>query len=204
MKRKNKIIIILMLIIFFIMFGLVFFDKNRVFDEGIYNFIINFRCAFLDNFFKTITKLGNTSSILVVVIVISLFFHNKNSLLLIISAFDSALVNFILKRVIKRPRPAHLRLISQGGYSFPSGHAMLSICVYGFLLYLSFKIKNKYLRYLLIFIFSFIILAIGISRIYVGVHYPTDVIAGYALAIIEIVFIDEVIRLWGNEKCIMQ
>ena len=86
---------------------------------------------------------------------------------------------------MQRPRPDHLRLIKQGGYSFPSGHSMIAICVYGTLIYLVHrKVKNRKIKVALEILLTIIILLIGISRIYVGVHYPSDVITGYLISII--------------------
>ena len=100
--------------------------------------------------------------------------------------------NQILKRIIRRARPNHLRLVKEKGFSFPSGHSMVSIALYGILIYIVNKnIKNKPLRITLTIILSILILLIGLSRIYVGVHYPSDVLSGYILAtIITILVID--------------
>ena len=97
----------------------------------------------------------------------------------------TVVVNQVLKFIIRRIRPDHLRLIEPSGYSFPSGHAMVSLCLYGICIYFVFyKIANKKLKILFIAFLTFLILLVGISRIYVGVHYPSDVIAGYLLTIV--------------------
>ena len=89
-----------------------------------------------------------------------------------------------------RPRPDHLRLIKQNGYSYPSGHSMISIAVYGFLIYYVYhKVKNKALKIALIILLSLLIILIGISRIYVGVHYPSDVLGGYTLSLLIIIVV---------------
>ena len=206
MKKKYLIIISMFLIIFLGMLGIVLFDKNLIFDSTIYNFIISFRCDALDVFFKTITKLGNTLTIIGIVCLFVLIFKNKYSLLLVISALDSVILNTMIKHIVRRERPSVLRLISQGGYSFPSGHAMISVCVYGFLLYLAFsKIKNKYLKYICSFLLFILIISIGLSRIYVGVHYASDIIAGYSLALIEVILLvqlDKNIKIEDGKICI--
>lgn len=190
MKKKYLIFISILLLIFFSMLGIVLFDKSLVFDSNIYEFIMGFRCSFLDNFFKIITWFGNPITIIGLVVIFIIIFRNKDSLLLTISALDSVILNTLLKYIVKRDRPNILRLVSESGYSFPSGHAMISVCVYGFLFYLAFKkIKNKYLKNICCFILGFLIVGIGISRIYVGVHYASDIIAGYSLALIEIILL---------------
>ena len=184
------------------MLGVVLFDKNLVFDSSIYEFLIGFRCSFLDILFKTITWFGNPITIIGLVVIFIVIFRNKDSLLLTISALDSVILNSIIKHVVKRDRPNILRLVSESGYSFPSGHAMISVCVYGFLFYLAMvRIKNKYLRWVSCLILGFLIFGIGISRVYVGVHYASDIIAGYALAGIEIILLiqcEDLIKLRGK------
>lgn len=190
MKKKYLILISILLVIFFSMLGIVLFDKNLTFDMGVYNFIISFKCDFLDTLFKTITAFGNPLTIISLVVIFIVAFRNKDALLLSISALDSIILNTIIKHIVKRDRPSVVRLISEKGYSFPSGHAMISVCVYGFLFYLAYrKIKNKFLRNIICIVLGILIVGIGISRIYVGVHYASDIIAGYALALIEVILL---------------
>ena len=94
------------------------------------------------------------------------------------------LLNQGMKFILQRPRPTEYRIIEETGYSFPSGHSMVSMAFYGLLIYLIYKhIENKYLKWLLISILSLLIVLIGFSRIYLGVHYVGDVIAGFLFSI---------------------
>ena len=96
----------------------------------------------------------------------------------------AALTNFLLKQILQRPRPIGHRIIDESGYSLPSGHSMVSMAFYGFLIYLVYKrIENKHLKSFLIALLLVLIINIGISRIYLGVHYTSDVIAGFLVAI---------------------
>lgn len=181
--KKTFIIVGILLIIFFLIMGLVLTDNITAFDDAIYNFLINLRCKGLDIYFKEVTKLGNTITILCIVILLLIYLKKDYALMLGLSTIASVTFNTIIKYIIRCPRPMHLRLITQGGYSFPSGHSMISVCVYGFLIYLIFKeVSDRRQKVLLIIFFSILIISIGLSRIYVGVHYPSDVIAGYLLA----------------------
>ena len=164
MKKRYYILIILLLLVS-LMTTLVLTNNIIQFDDTIYNFIFSLRCDFLDIFLKGITKFGNTIPILCIVIILLIKFNKNDRILLGSNAVLSVLVNTIIKNIIQRPRPDHLRLIKQGGYSFPSGHSMIAVCVYGTIL-------------------TLLILLIGISRIYVGVHYPSDVLTGYLISII--------------------
>ena len=202
MKKKYLILIGILLVIFFSMLGIVLFDKNLTFDMSIYNFIISFRCDFLDTLFKVITACGNPLTIVALVVIFIVALRNKDALLLSISALDSIILNTIIKQIVKRDRPSVVRLVSEKGYSFPSGHAMIAVCVYGFLFYLTFKkIKNKYLRNIICIVLGILVLGIGISRIYVGVHYASDIIAGYTLAFIEVILLiqcEDLIKFRGE------
>ena len=109
----------------------------------------------------------------------------------------STLLNQILKFIIQRPRPTEFRIIDERGYSFPSGHSKISATFYGFLIYLIYKnVKNKYLKYSLITMLVILILLIGTSRIYLGVHYTSDVLAGFLIAISYLIIFITVSDLW--------
>lgn len=197
LNRRKLIVCSVLLILFIIVMFIMLFDKKLIFDTTIYNFIMKIRSDFFDIYFTYITKFGNTLFIVVFVSIFMLLYRKKEGLLLAVSAFDSAFLTLVLKQIFLRSRPENLRLIEQGGYSFPSGHAMISVCVYGYLLYLVLtKIKDKLLRRCLTCLLVLLILSIGISRIYVGVHYSTDVIAGYLLGTIEVILLTEVLRLY--------
>lgn len=94
------------------------------------------------------------------------------------------ILNQIIKFIMQRPRPTEFRIIEETGYSFPSGHSMVSLAFYGYLIYLIYRyIKNKYIKWSLIVLLSILICLIGISRIYLGVHYTSDVLGGFLLSI---------------------
>lgn len=91
----------------------------------------------------------------------------------------AALLNFLLKNLFRRARPDVLPLVHAGGYSYPSGHSMISAAFYGYLLYLcAVRLKRPWRRVLPAAL-ALLILAIGISRVYLGVHYASDVIGGF-------------------------
>ena len=134
---------------------------------------------------KGITQLGGVIGIIVIAIILSIAIKDKKTSILIwINLIISTLLNQILKYIIQRPRPTEFRLIDESGYSFPSGHSMVSAAFYGFFIYLIYKnMKNKNLKWGLVSFLSFLIISIGVSRIYLGVHYTSDVLAGFLISI---------------------
>lgn len=155
-------------------------------DNSVYSFLAQKINPSITGIMTFISFLG--SAITVIVLSLGFIFLLKNKRDAKYITINLALVfllNRILKLIVARERPNVLRLVSEEGYSFPSGHAMVSMGFYGFLIYLSYKnIKNKKIKYPLIIFLSILILLIGISRIYLGVHYATDVIGGFIIGIV--------------------
>lgn len=174
-------------------------------DRFVYNMLMSIKCTNVTNVFKIITTLGNTRFIIFsnIIIVIFYAFIKKNSLLLIpFSSILSPIINNILKFIFRRPRPDEIyRLITESNYSFPSGHAMISILFYGSIIVLINRsnIKHKIVLNTLIIL---IILLIGITRVYLGVHYVSDVIGGYLISLSIIVLIkgDEIESVNNRSK----
>lgn len=187
MKNKFKQKIIILSCIFIIWTILVITNSLTLFDDKIYQFIISFQNDTLTNIMKVITSFANPLTIvsLCLISLLSLIWKYKASIYLIIVTIISTVFNFLIKNIVLRTRPDHLRLIEETGYSFPSGHAMGSIAFYGFIIFLLSKSKiNKNLKIFLSVIIGITIFLIGISRIYVGVHYPSDIIGGFLLGYI--------------------
>jgi len=134
---------------------------------------------------KIVTQFGGATFLITLAIILLIVIKNKKTGLLIsLNLASSALLNKILKHIVQRPRPTEFRIIDESGYSFPSGHSMVSAAFYGFLMYLIYKnVKNKYLKWGLIGGLGLLIILIGTSRIYLGVHYTSDVLAGFLVAI---------------------
>ncbi|WP_169303344.1 phosphatase PAP2 family protein [Pedobacter cryophilus] len=98
-------------------------------------------------------------------------------------------LNILLKGFVARPRPFEDSLVYASFYSFPSGHAMSAMVFYGFLIHIVFSLEIKpFLKYLFTLIFVFISFIIGLSRIYLGVHYASDILGGYFAGLIWLMF----------------
>ncbi len=188
--KKRYFLMGILLVVFILITTLVVTNNISSFDDYIYNMIFHLRNNFLDLFFKTITLCANTIPIICIVIILLLIVKDKYRYVLGITTVTTLLSNQLIKHIIMRPRPDHLRLIKQNGYSYPSGHSMISIAVYGFLIYYVYhKVKNKALKIALIILLSLLIILIGISRIYVGVHYPSDILGGYILSLLILILV---------------
>lgn len=151
-----------------------------------YNLVSKFLISdFATPIAKGITNFGGVIFIVISTIILFVGIKNKKiGTAIILNLFIITFLNLILKNIIQRPRPTQFRLIDESGYSFPSGHSMISMAFYGFLVYLIYQyIKNKKLKIALIIVLSILPILIGISRIYLGVHYTTDVVGGFLISI---------------------
>jgi undecaprenyl-diphosphatase len=109
--------------------------------------------------------------------------HRRELLFLGCVIAGSAILNSLLKLMFQRARPTIHRIIEVSGYSFPSGHSMAAFSLYGGLAFLIWKhIPTVAGRVLMIIVSAMFILMIGMSRIYLGVHYPSDVVGGYFMS----------------------
>jgi membrane-associated phospholipid phosphatase len=115
--------------------------------------------------------------------------HKWHSIKIPAIALSSLGLMFLLKGLFDRERPTVPLLFEAKGLSFPSGHALMSVTFYGLLIYMIFKtVKNPALKWTLISLLVLLIIIIGSSRVYLRVHYATDVIAGYCIGFLWLVF----------------
>lgn len=103
-------------------------------------------------------------------------------------------LNTVLKELVQRPRPDGFRLISETGYSFPSGHSMVSMAFFGLLIWMVWRFHRRdVMRVVWCVAFGLVIVMVGVSRIYLGVHYASDVIAGFCVSLVWLVFYTRVV-----------
>lgn len=100
-----------------------------------------------------------------------------------VALISGEIIKEFLKLLFHRQRPStNFALISESGYSFPSGHAFMSIIFYGMICFFVYKLcQNKWQKFFLLFVSSTFIFLIGLSRIYLGVHWASDVLAGWII-----------------------
>ncbi len=155
----------------------------QFFDIYIEKIIYASRSQTVTSFMINLTQLGSTPLIfigLVLTLLLILRHHKKEAFLFIITLAFSGLLNLLLKQVFHLPRPNLSPLVIEGSYSFPSGHATNSLVFYSLLTYLVFRLtRNKSFTLVSLVVALSLILLIGYSRIYLGVHHPTDVLAGF-------------------------
>ena len=182
MKNKKLIIIISLLFILNTIFVISGITTNM--DNSIYSFVSN-KLSFLHDYFLFITKFGDEEIVIILILLFTLLLSDKRFILLPLIGF---IVNSSLKVFIHRDRPSVLHLVEESSFSYPSGHSMISVVLYGYLIYYINKhINNKIIRNILIGLLILIIISIGISRVYVGVHYISDVIGGYLIGLIVLI-----------------
>ena len=103
-------------------------------------------------------------------------------------------LNTVLKFIVQRPRPDGFRLISESGYSFPSGHSMVAMAFFGLLIWMVWRYHRRdAMRVVWCVCFGIVIAMVGVSRIYLGVHYASDVLAGFCVSLVWLIFYTRVV-----------
>ena len=158
-------------------------DWLDLFDNKILLYIQNhFRSPMMDKTMLLITFLGSFKFYLIIcpvfLFLLFKFGHRRESLILLACLLGGFILNSVLKVSFQRIRPLEFFLVIERGYSFPSAHAMVSLPFYGYLAYLYWRIIRKR-SYLISGLAIILILGIGFSRMYLGVHWFSDVLAGY-------------------------
>ncbi|ANS76181.1 hypothetical protein AWM70_17650 [Paenibacillus yonginensis] len=155
------------------------------FDQTIIQEVQGWETPGLTRFMEALSWIGTTKVVITIIVVIMLllyfgFGHRRELIFFVWVCLGACLLNIVIKSMFKRERPDLHRIIEETGYSFPSGHSMVSFALYGSLAYLLWKhISSRAGRTALLVLNGSMIAGIGLSRIYLGVHYPSDVLGGY-------------------------
>lgn len=178
------ILLVVTTLLLFLKLGDSILEKEAIsFDVTITHFIYSFRNPVITQTMNTISFFGGEIFLGIAIILIILFLLRKRKRDGIVFSFILIFgigLNLLLKYLFHRPRPHLMPLVHETSYSFPSGHSMNSFIFYTCLSFFIFRnIKNKKLRIILYSLSGGLIFLIGISRIYLGAHYPSDVLAGY-------------------------
>ena len=163
------------------------------FDNAVREFIHSFASGWLTTLMQAVTFCGSTIFLSIVsVVVIALFLrksHKHSAALFAVTMAGAVILNFVLKISFVRERPLpYFDTALPTSYSFPSGHALYALCFYGSLAWIyAAHVHYKIRQFLIWSSAAILIVMIGLSRVYLGVHYPSDVLAGYAAAFVWLV-----------------
>jgi membrane-associated phospholipid phosphatase len=176
------------LLLFVLMAHEVFIQKDNSLDVALFGFANNHTSPQVTRIMRFISFFASAEYLMVVpalvVLVFSWFRHMRwYGLKVLLISLTSSVLNQALKRVFERPRP-ETAMLEQSGLSFPSGHAMIGGSFYGLLIYIVWQtVRSSFWRWCYTVLLTLLVLLIGYSRIYLNVHYATDVVAGYAIGI---------------------
>lgn len=169
--------------------------STQALDEAVLTYVEGHRSHIMDKVALEITALGNFATLAVLVLAVSIFLwqtrHRISVILLGAAMAGGAILNSLLKEIFDRPRPSVVEagtdVMSQ---SFPSGHAMAAFIAYAGVAYLGGRLEpTRTLRWTTWTLAALLILAVGASRIYLGVHYPSDVLGGYIAGLAWLAFV---------------
>ena len=227
MKRKMKIAVkkffasmalltaklSLVLILFFVSLSLliiiirqIFYHREYTMDEKVFSFLSAFITETNTLIMRALSFAGSHFFLIPAWLILLFFYYFIRSdkwmtIKITVIALSNLALMFGLKFLFNRPRPLIPLLKDVPGLSFPSGHAFMSFIFYGFVIYLVYHdVKNKSAQWVIISILTFIILAIGLSRIYLRVHYASDVMAGYCFGMMSLLILLRLLRQIENSN----
>lgn len=186
--NKTKIILIVVPIIIFIFLVVAIsagFSNN--FETWVYNGAVEHMSPTLNIIIKGITNLGGAISVMIFCSILLIYSKTRKKIGVPVSiaVIISEIINIILKNIFARERPNILQLVNETSYSFPSGHSMVNATIYTMLAILAIKyIKDKRKKCIVVMFCTIFPLLIGFTRIYLGVHYFTDVLGGLLLGFV--------------------
>ncbi len=195
--KEISLSVLLMFVLFviclwglFIVADMIFDDKNFTFDEKVFADIKPWVSPLHTKIMQVITFIGSQNFLLpanILLIGFYLFFKNNRSTAYKIATISitSVAAMFLMKFFLQRERPLVPLIAKVHGYSFPSGHTFTSVTFYGIIAYIIYKnVKQQFLKWLLIIACFILVVLVGFSRVYLKLHYATDVIAAFCLGII--------------------
>ena len=198
LARENLMIIVLsvaLLLFVYLLQNVMSGDIRRIDGIAYQFFVVRLRRDWLTPIMQSFTSLSAPVVLAVMLLVVAAFAPGRMP-----GRFATAnlvgivALNFALKEIVQRPRPEGFRLIAETGYSFPSGHSMVAVAFYGFLIWLILRYEEDRLqRWIWSLALFFVVIMIGVSRVYLGVHYFSDVVAGYCVAAVWLVIFTRII-----------
>ena len=191
------------LIAFAVILACVLTGHAAGFDDPVREFFYSLRGPLMTRVAVFITTLANKYVIIGLCLLLLIVPQTRLTFGVPLSAgaLGTMLLNTLIKHIVGRLRPDVLHLVVEEGYSFPSGHSITSMFFYGFAIWLVWRnVKNPAARNILTVLLAVPMLLIGPTRVYLGVHFPTDVLAAWCLAIAAIMLAIEIIRLFEKRR----
>lgn len=197
MNKKKWTIVIINSLTFILLATLYKLGNIKYFDDFFYDKIIFIKNSQVTTILKLFTMVGGIIGNIILINFI-LIINKKKGLYLLLDIGIIILLNMLFKNIFMRERPIGINIILEKGYSFPSGHSMTAVAAYGLIIYYLYHSKyRKYMKVSLIILAGVIMFLIPISRVYLGVHYFSDIIAGACLSIIWLMFYTEYLKRKG-------
>ncbi len=186
------IIFFISLAFLIVMIRLVFFQSQNAFDQKVFDYLLPYVTHTHTVIMQCITFFGSHYFLFPAWLLVFTwyFFIRKNKwffIKLVTIALSNFLLLFGLKFLFNRTRPLIPLLKEVPGLSFPSGHAFMSLTFFGMIIYIIYRdVANKWLKWIAIIILVIIIFLIGLSRVYLRLHYASDVIAGFCFGVLSL------------------
>ncbi len=184
-SRRAMLVLVAVLVFTWLLFEIKTDDIMRM-DAAAHSLVVmHIRAAWLTPIMQSISDLAHPVVLVVMLLVIEVFAPGRRpGLCAAVNLVLATLLNLLLKTLIQRPRPEGYRLVAESGFSFPSGHSMVAMAFYGLLIWMVWRYeKDSLVRRLGVIGFGLVIVLVGLSRIYLGVHYASDVLAGFCASI---------------------
>lgn len=188
---KNRNLLIILIVLFIINLTLVVTGITMNIDSNISLFFSQNIYEVLTVPFKFISFICSPKVMIILNIILFIYILIKKKYqlsIIIVSSLTSVTINNLIKIIVRRDRPNYLRLVEETSFSFPSGHTMIATLFFGSVIYLINKNNVKHKKLITILLSTFIFL-VGVSRIYLGVHYLSDVLAGFMAGLILLLLI---------------
>ncbi len=185
MKKNIKYIILTSLSLLFIATLILVLTNNiEAFDTKIYNLVTVYKNDTVTNIYKCITFFGSTTFIIILCLLfLIIFWKQKKGFVISVCLIVSTIINNIIKLLVRRERPLDIMLVEESTFSFPSGHTMASVSMYGLLIYLVWKSNlSKKFKIIITVLLSILTLAIATSRIYLGAHFASDIVGAILMS----------------------
>lgn len=185
-NNKRYIVIAVSIVVFLAVLQDVRSDDILRLDTTAYSFfVLKLRRPWITNIMEGFSSLSSPIVIGVMFLMVVAFAPGRRpGMCAALNLVCVVLINQVLKYIVQRPRPDGFRLISEVGYSFPSGHSMVSMAFYGLCAWMVWTYeRDRILRWACCLSFALIVVVVGMSRVYLGVHYASDVLAGFCVSL---------------------